>query len=79
MREKRERRDLPFNVANVIGSSHKDRIGKIPVISEMHHCMLLKWIKPLLICTITSTREVVSLVQFVFVGLLVSQTILNGL
>lgn len=39
MREKRERRDLPCNVANVIGSSHKVSIGKIPVTSEMHHCM----------------------------------------
>lgn len=55
MREKRERRDLPCNVANVIGSSHKDRMGKIPVISEMHHCM-----------GTFEMDQVVSLVQFVF-------------
>lgn len=55
MREKRERRDLPCNVANVIGSSLKGRIGKIPVISKMHHCM-----------GTFEMDQVVSLVQFVF-------------
>lgn len=55
MREKRERRDLPCNVANVIGSSLKDRIGKSPVISEVHNCM-----------GTFEMDQVVSLVQLVF-------------
>lgn len=46
---------MSCNVANVIGSSHKDRMGKIPVISEMHHCM-----------GTFEMDQVVSLVQFVF-------------